>query len=88
MHAAASGDLKGLGEVAHRARARRARMAGATAVARARDHKAAPDQGLEIIKRMHRDAPTYVKKDYGMEFRDGDCFMTWRFAVVCGVKHN
>ena len=47
-----------------------------------------PPHNIEIIKRMHRDAPAYVKKDYGMEFRDGDCFMTWRFAVVCGVKHD
>jgi hypothetical protein len=50
------------------------------------DNSGTPEPNVEIIKAMHCEAPWYVKEDYCMEFRDGDCFMTWRFAVVSGVK--
>jgi hypothetical protein len=31
---------------------------------------------------MHFSAPEEVRRDYQMEFANGDCLMTWRFAVV------
>ena len=43
-----------------------------------------PDENIEIIRRMHFEAPPHVKEDYDMKFQEGDCLMTWRFAVCCG----
>lgn len=45
-----------------------------------------PKENIEIIKKMHYEAPDYVKEDYKMEFRDDDCFMNWKFSVVFGKK--
>jgi SAM-dependent methyltransferase/choline kinase len=43
-----------------------------------------PEDNLRILKDMHFNAPGYIKDDYEMEYADGDCFMTWRFAVTFG----
>ena len=43
-----------------------------------------PQENIEIITKLHYEAPEYVKKDYKMEFFDHDCFMEWKFAVVFG----
>jgi ubiquinone/menaquinone biosynthesis C-methylase UbiE/choline kinase len=43
-----------------------------------------PEENVRILKDMHLNAPGYIKDDYEMEYADGDCFMTWRFAVTFG----
>lgn len=48
------------------------------------DNAGLPAENLRILKDMHFNAPAFIKDDYEMEFRDGDCFMTWRFAVTFG----
>lgn len=50
------------------------------------DNSGIPQENIDTIKRMHFEAPDYVKEDYDMDFSDGDCYMTWRFAVVTGRK--
>ena len=50
------------------------------------DNAGLPEENLKILRDMHFNAPSYIKEDYDMEFRDGDCFMTWRFAVTFGRK--
>jgi len=45
-----------------------------------------PQENVDIITEMHFNAPDYVKDDYAMRFVDGDCLMTWRFAVTTGIK--
>jgi hypothetical protein len=50
------------------------------------ENSGTPKPNVEIIRAMHSEAPWCVKQDYRMEFRDGDCLMTWRFAVVTGIR--
>jgi ubiquinone/menaquinone biosynthesis C-methylase UbiE/choline kinase len=50
------------------------------------DNSGVDQKNIDIIKQMHFEAPEYVKKDYNMRFKDGDCFMTWKFAVTKGIK--
>lgn len=50
------------------------------------DNSGIPQRNIEVIKQMHFAAPSEVKRDYQMEYLDGDCLMTWRFAVVNGRK--
>ena len=49
------------------------------------DNSGIPQRNIDIIKGMHFDAPHYIADDYEMEQVDGDCLMTWRFAVVVGT---
>jgi ubiquinone/menaquinone biosynthesis C-methylase UbiE/choline kinase len=46
------------------------------------DNSGIPQRNIDVIKEMHFCAPAEVRRDYQMEFLDGDCLMTWRFAVV------
>lgn len=46
------------------------------------DNSGIPQRNIDVIKEMHYSAPDEVKRDYQMEFANGDCLMTWRFAVV------
>lgn len=50
------------------------------------DNSGIPDQNIQILKEMHHNAPSYVKDDYEMKFENGDCLMTWRFAITYGRK--
>jgi SAM-dependent methyltransferase len=49
------------------------------------DNSGIPQQNIDIIKQMHFDAPAHIAEDYDMENVDGDCLMTWRFAIVAGT---
>jgi len=48
------------------------------------DNSGIPEENIKIIKEMHYDAPAYIKEDYGMQFENDDCYMTWRFAIAYG----
>lgn len=48
------------------------------------DNSGIPEENIRIIKKMHHEAPDYIKEDYDMEFTGGDCVMTWRFAITSG----
>ena len=50
------------------------------------DNAGIPQRNIDMIKQMHFSAPPEVQRDYQMEFVDGDCLMTWRFAVVHGHR--
>ena len=50
------------------------------------DNSGIPQRNVDIIKQMHHDAPGYVREDYEMRFENGDCLMTWRFALTVGFK--
>jgi ubiquinone/menaquinone biosynthesis C-methylase UbiE/choline kinase len=44
-----------------------------------------PRANIDMVKSFHYQAPPEVVEDYDMQFIDGDCLMTWRFAVVVGI---
>jgi L-glutamine-phosphate cytidylyltransferase len=48
------------------------------------DNSGIPPENIDIIKRMHYEAPDYVRDDYDMVYTDDDCLMTWKFAVTYG----
>jgi ubiquinone/menaquinone biosynthesis C-methylase UbiE len=48
------------------------------------DNAGLPEVNLQTLRHMHFNAPSYIKDDYEMEFANGDCLMTWRFAVCFG----
>jgi SAM-dependent methyltransferase/choline kinase len=48
------------------------------------DNAGLPAENVRILKDMHFNAPSFIKDDYEMEFANGDCLMTWRFAVTFG----
>jgi len=48
------------------------------------DNSGIPQRNIDVIKEMHFKAPAEVASDYDMEFVNGDCLMTWRFAIVTG----
>lgn len=50
------------------------------------DNSGIPQQNIDIVKQMHHDAPAHVRDDYEMRFENGDCLMTWRFALTVGCK--
>jgi hypothetical protein len=50
------------------------------------DNSGIPEQNIRTLKDMHHNAPAFVKDDYEMKFENGDCLMTWRFAVTFGYK--
>ena len=50
------------------------------------DNSGIPQRNIDVIKKMHFRAPPEVQRDYEMEFVDGDCLMTWRFAIVHGRR--
>lgn len=50
------------------------------------DNSGIPKENIRIIKEMHFDAPAHIREDYEMEYVDGDCLMTWRFAIGYGRK--
>ena len=50
------------------------------------DNADLPEENVRKIKEMHWEAPEYVRRAYGMRFEDGDCLMTWRFAVTWGTS--
>jgi ubiquinone/menaquinone biosynthesis C-methylase UbiE/choline kinase len=50
------------------------------------DNSGIPQRNIDVIKEMHFKAPAEVASDYDMEFVNGDCLMTWRFAVVTGRR--
>ncbi len=50
------------------------------------DNSGIPSENIKILKELHHNAPPFVKDDYEMKFVNGDCLMTWRFAVTVGTK--
>jgi ubiquinone/menaquinone biosynthesis C-methylase UbiE len=50
------------------------------------DNAGIPARNVEIIRDMHMKAPHHIKEDYDMKFIDGDCLMTWKFALTTGFK--
>lgn len=50
------------------------------------DNSGIPQENIDIIKKMHYEANPDVVEDYKMEFREGDCFMEWKFSVTFGFK--
>jgi hypothetical protein len=44
------------------------------------------EENVEIITKMHFDAPGWLKSDYKIVFRDGDCFMDWKFSITYGRR--
>ena len=48
------------------------------------DNSGIPQKNIDIIKKMHFEAPAAIVEDYNMKMEDGDCLMTWRFAVTYG----
>ncbi len=48
------------------------------------DNSGIPQENIDIIKRMHYDAPAYVRDDYDMVYTGDDCLMTWKFAITSG----
>lgn len=48
------------------------------------DNSGIPQENIDIIKRMHYEAPPYVRQDYDMVFTGDDCLMTWKFAITYG----
>jgi len=48
------------------------------------DNSGIPQENIDIIKRMHYEAPSYVRQDYDMAFTGDDCLMTWKFAISYG----
>ncbi len=48
------------------------------------DNSGIPQENIDIIKRMHYEAPSYVRQDYDMVFTGDDCLMTWKFAISFG----
>jgi len=50
------------------------------------DNAGIPQRNIDVIKEMHFKAPPDIAADYDMEYVNGDCLMTWRFAVVSGRK--
>jgi len=47
-----------------------------------------PEENIEIIRRLHYEAPDDIQEDYRMEFRDNDCFMDWKFSIVSGRNES
>jgi len=47
-----------------------------------------PSENIEAIKKLHYEAPEYIKEDYNMKFSNNDCFMDWKFSVVYGYHTN
>lgn len=47
-----------------------------------------PSENIESIKKLHYEAPEYIKEDYNMKFSNDDCFMDWKFSVVYGYSNN
>jgi len=47
-----------------------------------------PSENIEVIKKLHYEAPAYIKEDYNMNFSNNDCFMDWKFSVVYGYRNN
>lgn len=45
-----------------------------------------PQEHIDEIKRLHWEAPDYVKKAYNMKEVDNDILMDWKFVVISGVK--
>lgn len=45
-----------------------------------------PEENKTIIKKLHYEAPDYVKKAYAMKEENDDLIMNWKFVVVCGQK--
>ncbi len=52
------------------------------------DNSGIPQTNIDIIKKMHFDAPKHVQEDYDMVFEDNDCLMTWKFTFAIGRKPN
>jgi ubiquinone/menaquinone biosynthesis C-methylase UbiE/choline kinase len=50
------------------------------------DNAGIPQRNVDVIREMHFKAPAEIAADYDMEYVNGDCLMTWRFAVVSGRK--
>lgn len=50
------------------------------------DNSGIPQENIDLIKKMHYEAEPVVQEDYKMNFRDGDCFMEWKFSVTYGFK--
>jgi ubiquinone/menaquinone biosynthesis C-methylase UbiE/choline kinase len=50
------------------------------------DNSGIPQRNIDVIKDMHFKAPPEIAADYDMQIVNGDCLMTWRFAVVIGRK--
>lgn len=50
------------------------------------DNSGIPQRNIDLIKQLHYTAPAEVAADYDMQYLDGDCLMTWRFAIVSGRK--
>lgn len=48
------------------------------------DNSGIPQENIDIIKRMHYEAPPYIRQDYDMVFTGDDCLMTWKFAISYG----
>jgi len=45
-----------------------------------------PQEKQQIIYDLHVNAPDYFKEDYNMEIKNNDCFITFKNAIVTGVK--
>jgi ubiquinone/menaquinone biosynthesis C-methylase UbiE/choline kinase len=52
------------------------------------DNAGIPGPNVQIIKDMHFNAPPHVREDYDMRMVDGDCLMTWKFALTFGFKRR
>lgn len=50
------------------------------------DNSGIPQRNIDVIKQLHFTAPAEIVSDYDMQYVDGDCLMTWRFAIVSGRK--
>lgn len=50
------------------------------------DNSGIPQENIDMIKKMHYEAEPFVVQDYRMAFRDGDCFMDWKFSITYGFK--
>lgn len=50
------------------------------------DNSGVIEENKNIIKKLHYDAPSYVKEAYSMKSMNDDLIMNWKFVVVCGVK--
>jgi ubiquinone/menaquinone biosynthesis C-methylase UbiE len=48
------------------------------------DNSGIPQENIDIIKRMHFEAPPFVQQDYDMVYTNDDCLMTWKFAITYG----
>jgi len=50
------------------------------------DNSGLPPETQKAIFDFHVDAPEYVKRAYKMQFCGNDIIMSWRMAIVSGVK--